>query len=553
MLRHLHRSAAAAALACALALSQDPVPKSPPIHDNAIDDRGVPSVPPLPDGMLDDRALSFALCPIVYQVDNVPGPRGYHYLFYGNAFFINRDGYLLTAAHVLSQLHGGQPFLLLRIPNAEPRFVPAAVIALDRDHDIAILRATPNPFDSASPFRVSILQLAYDAPAPGRTVVLAALRPFRPRDAYTLESSLEERSPGEILSFEFSQLEKGRPADTELFLISHSVEPGQSGAPVISPDTQQVVGLVEGQWLRTSLGLPRALGAPPARFSSGHGFSRAESPQDIDAASAAEGPVGALSSAIAHPIQSKSEVGAVIPIHYALALLQQKGIAWQSSPGHSNPDIDSNTAATNPGVLPSPLSLVPAPYPSQSLFGGEVTLDALVTRSGTLADVKLIHGDSPLADKALYAVRTWIFTPARTSANATSHRISIIFQFPQPYVPPRKPTTHEYEDASSAPAHFNVALPLTTVEAQYPPATNSEGSVILYAQVNPEGQIASIEAILDFPPFTDAALHAARQWRFTPAPKATSATDSPTSAPAENRAAILVFIFRRPLTTQRTP
>src|SRR6202167_6619711 len=98
------------------------------------------SAPPL-----DDHQLSSALCSIVYQVDRDPGPRGYHYLFYGNGFFINSDGYLITAAHVLSQLHGGQPHILLRPSAGAPRIVPAILVAIDREHDVAVLRITPNP------------------------------------------------------------------------------------------------------------------------------------------------------------------------------------------------------------------------------------------------------------------------------------------------------------------------------------------------------------------------------------------------------------------------
>jgi hypothetical protein len=40
----------------------------------------------------DDTVLSDAVCPIVYPVDQSPSERGYHYLFYGNGFFINEQG-----------------------------------------------------------------------------------------------------------------------------------------------------------------------------------------------------------------------------------------------------------------------------------------------------------------------------------------------------------------------------------------------------------------------------------------------------------------------------
>ena len=83
--------------------------------------------PPIPAGESED--LSFALCPIVYPVDQSASDRGFQYLFYGNGFFINQEGYLLTAAHVLSQLSDAQPYIVLRLPMAPPRLLKAEVIA----------------------------------------------------------------------------------------------------------------------------------------------------------------------------------------------------------------------------------------------------------------------------------------------------------------------------------------------------------------------------------------------------------------------------------------
>src|SRR6202789_3666983 len=83
------------------------------------------------DNHADDPALSAAICPIVYPVDQSPSDRGYHYLFYGNGFFINEQGYLLTAAHVLSQLHGGQAYVLLHDPSGRFRSVRCDLVIGD--------------------------------------------------------------------------------------------------------------------------------------------------------------------------------------------------------------------------------------------------------------------------------------------------------------------------------------------------------------------------------------------------------------------------------------
>jgi hypothetical protein len=249
---------------------------------------------------IDENRVHDAICSVVYQVDRSPSPRGYRYLFYGNGFFINKDGYLLTVAHVLSQLHGGQPNVLLRSPNAAPHFVPANVIVLDRDHDVAVLQVTPNPFASGD--AVAFLPLDASGEAPGRTVVAAALRPFTPRDAWTLDPALEERPSGEVLRFETSKLAKGA-GGTELFLFNHAIELGQSGAPVIALDTGGVAGLVEGKWLRDDVGVFAA----PAQ-------------QDEKS--------GIMAST---PTQLAPIPGAAIPIHYAISMLEQKGIAWHEA------------------------------------------------------------------------------------------------------------------------------------------------------------------------------------------------------------------------------
>lgn len=250
---------------------------------------------------IDEHTIHDALCSVVYQVDHTPGLRGYRYIFFGNAFFINDSGYLLTAAHVLEQLHGGQASVLLRSPKAGPHFVLASIVAQDSVHDVAILLATPNPF--ANNDAVAYLPLDDEPAKSGTKVLVAALRPVRPRDAWTGDAAFEEREPGEVLRFESSQLQKGAP-ESELFLFSYDVRRGQSGAPVISMDTGAVAGLVEGDWLRDE---PAAIAPPKGENSS----------------------KGSNSRAVGVP-------GAAVPIHYAITLLRAKGIAWHVASGESS-------------------------------------------------------------------------------------------------------------------------------------------------------------------------------------------------------------------------
>lgn len=238
------------------------------------------------DNHVGEAGWAPAICSIVYPVDETPGRRGYQYAFYGNAFFISRDGYLITAAHVLHSFsNGGQPHILVQRGDAPPQMLKADVIAIDKQHDVAVLRATPNPF--VGNYRVGILSLGTETPERGDGLVVAALRPSR-RQPRSFETELQDRSAARLVDYQSSQLEKGM-GETELLLFNHEVILGQSGAPVLSAVEHDVVGFVEGQWLRPAVGL------------------------------AAQMEPGATS------------MGAAVPIRYAIALLKQNGISWGES------------------------------------------------------------------------------------------------------------------------------------------------------------------------------------------------------------------------------
>jgi hypothetical protein len=445
-----------------------------------------------------DTALSGAICPIVYQVDQVPSQRGYRYLFYGNGFFINEQGYFITAAHVLGSLHGGRPYILLRQITGPPQFVLATLVAIDRDHDVALLRATPNPFEGK--YKVGFLPLAYDGPIRGHAVLAASLLPTWPREAYTLDALVDYRSPGDVFDFQFSQLDKGHN-DTELFLFNHQVRRGQSGAPIVSSESEGVVGFVEGQWLRSSV-------VPPETV-------------------ADDGAPG---------------VGAAVPIHYAIALLQQMAVPWHTV---SKPSAAFERGAAPPeeSSEPAPLSLVASSYPSQALFGGEVVLDALIDSCGRLTVTKVVSGASPFLDKAISTVRTWSFFPARADGQAVAARIGITFQFSQSYEPPHTVATRilgeELEDLQDT-----GPLPVFTVEPQYGATSVEDGSVILYDRIDRKGQSVSMQVLSGPDSLASAAIAAVNQWRFIPGKR--------DGVDAESEA-IVVMVFRHLESTPSIP
>lgn len=241
----------------------------------------------------DDASLSSAVCPIVYQLDQSPYSRGYSYSFFGNGFFINEQGYLLTAAHVLEAFRqGGQPYILVSRPNSPPQLLPAKIIAVDLEYDVAVLRATTNPF--ASHYKVTFLPLSCEPASSGQPVVALSLHPPKQRSANTFEVPREDRFSGEVISYETTQLDKFGPA-AEVFLLSHPVNLGQSGSPVLSQTSGAVLGLVEGRWLR---------------------------PSGVASTNASTG--------------SNSVPGAAVPVRYAISLLDRQSIAWHSTPTATN-------------------------------------------------------------------------------------------------------------------------------------------------------------------------------------------------------------------------
>ena len=253
------------------------------------------------DNSSSDGSLTAALCPIVYRLDESPSSRGYHYTFFGNAFFINDQGDLLTSAHVLETFrNGGQPGIIVSRPNSPPQLLPVTVVAADSAHDVAILHATPNPFSSH--FRVSFLSLATGRATPGQAVLALSLHPARLQNAQSFQAPVEDRSPGEVLSYEFTKLDKSAPA-AEIFLLSHPVTLGQSGSPVLARDSNAVVGLVEGRWLRNNL------------------------------------------VSLAHSNgQSVGTPGAAVPIRYATSLLDEKHVPWHPAP--------ATAASSDPAAKP---------------------------------------------------------------------------------------------------------------------------------------------------------------------------------------------------------
>jgi hypothetical protein len=433
----------------------------------------------------DDAVLSASICPVVYPLDQFPTERGYRYLFLGNAFFINEEGYLVTAAHVLDSFRdGGQPYILASTQGGPRRLQKTELVAEDLAHDVAILRAAPNPF--IGQHNVAFVSLSAERPSPGRPVMAFSILPSDPTDSHTSDAPTEIRSQGQVINYQFHAESEG--TDSELLLFNQKILPGQSGSPVLSADAREVVGIVVGQWLRPTL---------------------------IHFGTAAK------------PVVTSP--GAAVRTHYAIALLGRQGIPWHAAPV----PLATQVGRSSP---PVPVSLVTTPYPPQALFGSEVVLDALIDTEGRIADLNVVHGTAPFSQPVLDAVHTWTFSPAQADGQVVQARMGIVVQFPQSFLPKLASREHKY----GPPAEDSVdhaALPVSTVEPDYPVNTVAEESIILYNFVNQQGKVTSTQVLRDVEPFTATTLAALKKWQFVPGKEDGANTDS---------AVVVVATFRHP-------
>jgi TonB family protein len=146
------------------------------------------------------------------------------------------------------------------------------------------------------------------------------------------------------------------------------------------------------------------------------------------------------------------------------------------------------------------------------------------------------------------SVRTWTFLPASQDSHSNEARIGIVFGFVPRLAASKSPNTHNYENAFSdsrernSPEH--AALPVATVEPEYPPDANVQSSVILSADLTQQGQLDSVKILRGAADsFTDSATTALHQWRFEPG-KHLGAT-----IPSQ---VIIVFTFAQPLVAAKT-
>lgn len=165
-----------------------------------------------------------------------------------------------------------------------------------------------------------------------------------------------------------------------------------------------------------------------------------------------------------------------------------------------------------------------------------MVLDALIDATGKLSDVRTVKGDEPFLETVLNAVHTWSFEPARMDGKAVEGRIGIVFQFPQSFLPHVTPGKRSYQEPL-ADSPDRGALPVFTIEPQYPVNSIAQDSVALYESVDAQGHVTSSSVLRDVESLTAPTEAATQQWQFVPGKQGGAKTDS---------AVVVVVTFRRP-------
>lgn len=190
------------------------------------------------------------------------------------------------------------------------------------------------------------------------------------------------------------------------------------------------------------------------------------------------------------------------------------------------------------GFEPARLISAPLPQPPPNVIGWtEVLLDVEIDASGTVARITPLRATPSSSDLVAGAVGGWRFSPATDDderPTASHALVAAVFRPPQLYGGPA-PGSPPQDLAAPSDA---IPFPIAHVQPPHPPSVISGGVVLVEALVGPDGDVGQARLVGSGAGFEQAALDAARGWRFRPARR----DGNPVSAYV-----YLIFGFRVPL------
>jgi S1-C subfamily serine protease len=265
--------------------------------------------------------MKSAVIQISYQSDP-PVPNGTGIA--GTGFLVSNDGYALTAAHVVNevkkllQANGARGFRLIAgvtLDTSSGSFhgsfeqIDCTVVDMDVPHDIAILKLSRNPFGPF--FNSGIVVGGKPLTLHVQTAKLQAQRPAEGTEllvsGYPLSVPTLVTQRGTVASLSFTEVEIERPGAPPWFkfpevadqiLADIVVNPGNSGGPFYLSDTGEVIGICHGNLL---------------------------SPVHLENGAIVQMQEGGTT----HILEQNSGLAVVLPIKYAIALLDKNKITYE--------------------------------------------------------------------------------------------------------------------------------------------------------------------------------------------------------------------------------
>ena len=188
----------------------------------------------------------------------------------------------------------------------------------------------------------------------------------------------------------------------------------------------------------------------------------------------------------------------------------------------------------------------PPALPAMTVGGGQAFLELTIRPNGTVEAIKPLRSTAPFTQVLSDAVNGWQFTPAledvvgadgkQEGPRNVASKVLVAGLFRAPTLV--TPTLGEQPADTAAPS-AEVAYPSSTQEPPFPPQALSGGVVMIEASIDTSGRVSAARVIASSPAFDQAALDAARRWRFKPARIKGHATFT---------YAYLVFGFPQPVT-----
>ncbi len=206
------------------------------------------------------------------------------------------------------------------------------------------------------------------------------------------------------------------------------------------------------------------------------------------------------------------------------------------------------SAGIESGLLQSKVDPVYPPLARQARIQGRVILKVVISKIGDVENLQLISGHPMLAPAAIEAVKQWKYRPFLLNGEPVEVETQVEVNFTLSENPPAQNTAGDQPGGippgqvggvigsiiSSTPGDATnpgdsqrvrissgvaQGLLLRKVTPTYPPAANAQhiqGTVLLKAIIDKEGNVANLQLISGHPLLAPAAIEAVKQWKYKP-------------------------------------